>query len=651
MLSETAAAVTGLDIDDDALRWAQDHHRNARLSFRRDDDLGASLPDASFDLVTCFEMIEHVDHATQQAAVANMARLLREDGVLVISTPNPEVTALYGVNPYHIREMDQADLHDLLSAHFAHIDILRQYVRVGVVLDRARGDTRLRPGYIDDGVHTVKPLAFLAVCGNTHTPRLPNRILFDPGTDYVAEYVRKESSLYQQRATAHENTVLAHNLRDQLGQAVSALEETQAERRRVERTLEETTVAFTTQLRDAGARIDDLTGQLHHLRLELDALHGRRHGALASSRFLAHRLAAATRARAGAAIRNRLQPLASAAQDPQLWGGPHTDSSASPDDQEELPPPRDYACTLVIPTKNGGALFKRVVQEFQKQSHWQDVEFIVVDSGSTDDTVAVARAAGAKCWTVAPADFDHGATRDLAIAQASHNRVILTVQDAVPSDGHLIARLLAALDQDGVAGVYAHQIPRPDADVITKRNLHIHLTGRRKRHVTRITDHAAYSEMSPMQKYALCNFDNVCAAIRKDVWEQEPFGPCEFGEDIDWAQRALKRGFKIVYEPTAAVVHSHDRPMGYEYKRTYVCHRKLYSLFGVAVTPTLTTALQGWLHSTLRDALYIARTEKRWPAKLGLISKAPALNFLRVLAQYRAVRDESTGTARAVQGI
>jgi 2-polyprenyl-3-methyl-5-hydroxy-6-metoxy-1,4-benzoquinol methylase len=76
LLAETAARVTGLDIDAGAVAWAGQTHRAANLEFVRADDLGASLPAKSFDLVTCFEMIEHVDHATQQAVIASFARLL-----------------------------------------------------------------------------------------------------------------------------------------------------------------------------------------------------------------------------------------------------------------------------------------------------------------------------------------------------------------------------------------------------------------------------------------------------------------------------------------------------------------------------------------------------------------------------------------------
>jgi len=310
-----------------------------------------------------------------------------------------------------------------------------------------------------------------------------------------------------------------------------------------------------------------------------------------------------------------------------------------------------YYCSLVIPTKDGGPLFKRVIAGLQAQARWKDVEFIIVDSQSSDDTVETARAAGAKIFTIPAAQFNHGATRDYAISQASSNFVVLMVQDAVPSDADTIEKLVETLREDNVAGVYARQIPQPDADVITARNLNIHLTGRMERDVHILKDKAAYDAMSPMEKYIFSNFDNVCSALRKDVWAQERFGRINFGEDIDWSERVLKRGHKIVYEPAAAVIHSHDRPMSYEYKRAYVCHRKLVRQFGLRVIPTRAAALHGWYHLTKSDMKYIARTEQNVDRKIGLLLRTPFLNLLRMFGQFHAVRDEDLGAVKSVRGV
>ncbi|MDD5760248.1 MAG: glycosyltransferase [Desulfobulbaceae bacterium] len=308
-------------------------------------------------------------------------------------------------------------------------------------------------------------------------------------------------------------------------------------------------------------------------------------------------------------------------------------------------------CSVVIPTKNGGQLFKLAIEALKKQNAWANTELIIIDSGSTDGTVEAARAANAKVVEISPRDFNHGSTRDLGISMASCELVVLMVQDAVAEKTDLLEAILQPFDDPEVAGVYARQKPQPQADLLTKRNLNSWMTGRLDREVRKLESLEWYESLLPMGKYLFCNFDNVCSAIRKSVWKEQKFGVIGFGEDIDWAERVLKMGHKIVYEPTAVVIHSHSRPMSYEYKRTYVCHRKLYQKFGLQLVPSLTGAIISWFHSVLSDTKYITIQHSPSCVKLSLWANMLILNLLSTIAQYRAARDEASGNAHKVVGV
>ncbi|MFI3188777.1 hypothetical protein BCS42_06515 [Crenothrix sp. D3] len=316
---------------------------------------------------------------------------------------------------------------------------------------------------------------------------------------------------------------------------------------------------------------------------------------------------------------------------------------------------KDYTqppiCSIVIPTKNGGDLFAHVLNALTKQTLWNQTELIVIDSGSQDNTVELAKQAGATVIEIAPHEFNHGATRDYGISLANSDTIILTVQDAVPVNNNLLQALLSSLEDTAVAGVYARQIPQPDADVLTKRNLNAWLTGRIEREVRFIPYDGWYETLSPMEKHLFCNFDNVCSAIKKSVWQQQHFGHVNFGEDIVWAERVLRQGYHIVYEPEAAVIHSHNRPMSYEYKRTYICHRKLYALFGLHLVPNIRGMWRSWLYASITDMLYILRNEKRLMQKIQLLFKAPILDLLSIFGQYQAVQDEIKGISSSVTGV
>lgn len=307
--------------------------------------------------------------------------------------------------------------------------------------------------------------------------------------------------------------------------------------------------------------------------------------------------------------------------------------------------------SIVIPTKNGGPIFRDVLRALDRQQYSHPIELVVIDSGSTDDTVRLARDYGARVSAIPPAAFNHGATRNLGIELSSGEIIVLMTQDALPGDELLIQHLVAPFDDPHVAGSYARQLPRPDADILTRRNLNGWLTGRTNPEIRWIKDRARYLALSPMDQLLFCNFDNVCAAVRRDVWKQVPLRPSDFGEDIEWSKRALEAGWKIAYQPAAYVIHSHDRPITYEYTRTYLCHRTLRQLFGLCKIPTLTDAIVCSCMSIVRDSLYVLKHEQNAAEAARLLMKIPALSVATVFAQYYGSRDAKLGRAPAHGGI
>lgn len=100
-----------------------------------------SLPfeDASFDVVVCFEAIEHVDDA--EAVIDEFARVLAEDGVLAVSSPNREVYV--PGNPHHRHEFVPDELAEMLSRRFTNVRLYRQ-------------DDWITSAVLDDGLHTFE---------------------------------------------------------------------------------------------------------------------------------------------------------------------------------------------------------------------------------------------------------------------------------------------------------------------------------------------------------------------------------------------------------------------------------------------------------------------------------------------------------------
>ncbi len=122
MLADAGArGVVGVDLAEDVLETVR-ARVPANVSLERADLRDLPFEDGSFDLVVCFEVIEHI--TDQEEVVREFARVLSPEGLLLTSTPNRAVSA--GDNPHHLRELLPEELEGLLGEHFANVELFRQ---------------------------------------------------------------------------------------------------------------------------------------------------------------------------------------------------------------------------------------------------------------------------------------------------------------------------------------------------------------------------------------------------------------------------------------------------------------------------------------------------------------------------------------------
>jgi rhamnosyltransferase len=218
--------------------------------------------------------------------------------------------------------------------------------------------------------------------------------------------------------------------------------------------------------------------------------------------------------------------------------------------------------SVVIPVKDGGADLARCLDAIAGQVVDDEVEVVVVDSGSTDDSVAVARSRGAVVHEIPASEFGHGRTRNLGAGLAQGEILAFTSQDAYAARDDWLALLVAPLrGADDVAGSYGRQLPHDDATPPERYFLDF-LYGPEAR-VQRLT-----SDAEPSFEQTL--FSNVNAAMRRDVWERFPFADdLIMSEDQEWSRRVLRAGHALVYVPEAAVHHSHRYSVAAAFRRFF----------------------------------------------------------------------------------
>jgi GT2 family glycosyltransferase len=212
-------------------------------------------------------------------------------------------------------------------------------------------------------------------------------------------------------------------------------------------------------------------------------------------------------------------------------------------------------------------------------------------------------------------------------------------QDAVPASDLWLTSLVEPFERDPcVAGTWARQRPRPDASPIARHYLERWLAASPSARVCAVASAAELEGLPPMARVERCAFDNVCACVRRTVWEQHPFRATAIGEDIAWAREVLLAGFRLAYVPAAEVIHSHDRSAAYELARTYVLHRRLFELFQLRTIPSL-RALARAVASTMALHLRCERTrpsgERQYGRALGLALAWPIGQYIGALSAAR----------------
>jgi len=217
-----------------------------------------------------------------------------------------------------------------------------------------------------------------------------------------------------------------------------------------------------------------------------------------------------------------------------------------------------------MPTRNGDAFLDRVLTALAQQEVSLPWDFLAIDSGSTDRTLAILGdwqprfPVPLRVRHIHPSAFDHGDTRNLLAAESTGDLLVFLTQDAIPRDAAWLETLLRNFADPRVGAAYCRNVPRPDANILTRvfsEHDPGYATGRREHTLPPVAD---YARMSPHDKRLLFNMNDVASAIRRTVWERHPFPRTEFGEDVLMARALIEAGHVVVYDAAAAVEHSHD---------------------------------------------------------------------------------------------
>lgn len=219
--------------------------------------------------------------------------------------------------------------------------------------------------------------------------------------------------------------------------------------------------------------------------------------------------------------------------------------------------------TVIIPTYNAGSLWQKWIEAYQNQSLKAD-RVIVIDSSSTDQTAVLAEQAGFFVKKIAKSEFNHGRTRNVAVALASTDSEILIflTQDALLADSNSLKNLIEIFEDPEVAAVCGRQLPHLSANPLATHARLFNYPEQSKIKSTKDIDSLGIK---------VAFMSNSFAAYRKSVFEQLGGFPDNtiLAEDMHLTARIIQAGYKVAYCAEAQVFHSHNYSLIQEFQRYF----------------------------------------------------------------------------------
>jgi rhamnosyltransferase len=237
--------------------------------------------------------------------------------------------------------------------------------------------------------------------------------------------------------------------------------------------------------------------------------------------------------------------------------------------------------TVALPIRDGGELLLGTLRSLARQSVAH--ELLVCDSGSRDDSVALARAHGARVIEIAPHEFGHGSTRNLLMREAAGEHVALLTQDAEPADERWLERLLEGFSlADDVAIAYGPYRPREDASLAVRIELERWFHSLSPDGTMLLERLDADERRSPSVAELIGRrgfFTDANACVARAAWERVPFREVSYAEDRVLAIDMLRAGYAKAFVPQAEVLHSHRYTSVQQLRRSFDEWRGLLEVY------------------------------------------------------------------------
>lgn len=248
----------------------------------------------------------------------------------------------------------------------------------------------------------------------------------------------------------------------------------------------------------------------------------------------------------------------------------------TPMDINVRPPIITDRISVIIPVRNGGEQLRSLLGIIRTQRKVQDVEIIIIDSGSTDNSVSIAKEFKAKVVSISQSEFNHGRTRNLGASESSGDYLVFTVQDAIPINNYWLYNMICPfIEYPELAALTSKQFVKLEADLFSlwmAENM-TELLDFKKDSIysfSGVLDGIDWRFIDSTIKRRVTFLDNVSSCIRGHILKEFQFSPLINAEDIDFGVKLFKSRKPMGYLTSTGVSHWHERGPDHVFKRHYM---------------------------------------------------------------------------------
>ena len=614
-LSKNAGYVVGVEIDENAVEHARNKYTTQNLEFIQGSILEIPIQgNEKFDVIVCFEGIEHVEE--HEKLLSEVKRLLNKEGVFIVSSPNKKTYSddIDFNNPFHKKELYFNDFRELLDNDFSSCIFFGQKVysssNIWSLPPYQYSDYKEfiiekqdKEFYFSD-IERKTPLYFIAIASDKKLNHQIYNIgshLVDVSNILIGDFEKQVGMLTSTVGDKDKNITeinSALQARDtQVIELTSALQSRDTQVTELNGTLQARD-AQVTELNDSlqarDAQVTELNDALHSMQqsivwrllmkfhfgfVERIFPHGTKRRTTYDLCLTGGRILVGS---GWKTFRFKYNEYRSSKK-------LYKCRPMSQLNMQRLIRSDDFdviikKVSIIIPTKNGGQDFLYTLEKINGQKGIKEIETIIIDSGSSDDTVKLAEKFGATVYCIKPDEFNHGETRNYGAEKATGDYILFTVQDAIPIGDYWLYDMVKVLEiDDEIAAATCRQVPRSDADIFSCHSLWNHYRGldffndRISPSMKNLTD------LSPLDKRKLGGLENVCCLLRRNVFSHLKFKKIAYAEDLELGLRILGYGHKNAFLYSVAVIHSHNRTPLYFLKRSYVDNKALSKILSYEI--------------------------------------------------------------------